>query len=432
MKAGHYSLKALLNMFSYIMLNIMAVASIRTIPHIAINGTFTIYAYIIIAILFFIPLNLVIAELGSTWSGEGGFYFWITYGFTPKIGFIITFLHWLISHFWYILVLSFGAFCFAFIIMPDFNYAYELASNKIYLALFIISVFCLMSYLNSKGIVVSSRFCVLGVLAGILIPSIFLAVITCYYLISGKTSINFSTFSSKFPDLTSIENFKIYLIIIITFFGTEIIAVHSRYLQNYKEKFPKIILISSIMVIILFIVNILSIITLKPLLNITGSKPDIIIYLNFIFNWTGSWIMYRILALCFLLGVLGNISIWIIGPSKSLLIAGIMEDLPKWIIKTNKHGLPVRIMMFQCIIVAIYCLFLAIQESIELVYLTLSSLSLVSFLFIYIVMFISAIKLRYKYPNRLRPFKIPFKNYGIWAIATCGITVSSIFLVAGF
>ncbi|HJO96011.1 MAG TPA: amino acid permease [Victivallales bacterium] len=431
MKTGHYSLKTLLNMFSYIMFNVMAVASIRTIPHIALHGTFTLYAYIIIAIVFFIPLNLVIAELGSTWSGEGGFYFWITYGFTPRIGFIITFLHWFISHFWYILILAFGAFCFAFIIMPDLNSAYELASNKIYLALFMISVFCLMSYLNCKGISVSSKFCTLGVLAGILIPSIFLTVVTCYYLISGDISINMATFNYRFYHLSYNETFKITLIIIVTFLGTEIIAVHSRYLQNYKDKFAKIIFISTIIVITIFIINILSIIVLIPLMNFSALKPDMIIYFDFIFSRAGSGIVYRILAFCFLLGALGNISIWIISPCKSFLIAGIMEDLPQWIIKTNKHGLPVKIIIIQCIIVAFHCLALAIQQSIELVYLTFSSLCLISFLFIYIIMFIAAIKLRYKYPDKHRPFKIPFKNYGIWIISGCGIVVSSVFLAAG-
>ena len=39
----------------------------------------------------------------------------------------------------------------------------------------------------------------------------------------------------------------------------------------------------------------------------------------------------------------------------------------------------------------------------------------------YIFFYTAAIYLRYKYPNKHRPYKIPFKNIGMWIAACTGL-----------
>ena len=50
----------------------------------------------------------------------------------------------------------------------------------------------------------------------------------------------------------------------------------------------------------------------------------------------------------------------------------------------------------------------------------------------YILVFISAIVLRYKRPNVKRAYTIPFKNYGMWIVSSLGILGTTFVIVMGY
>jgi len=50
----------------------------------------------------------------------------------------------------------------------------------------------------------------------------------------------------------------------------------------------------------------------------------------------------------------------------------------------------------------------------------------------YVIMFIAAIVLRYKRPEVKRPYKIPFKNVGMWVVAGIGIIGTMFALIIGY
>ena len=50
----------------------------------------------------------------------------------------------------------------------------------------------------------------------------------------------------------------------------------------------------------------------------------------------------------------------------------------------------------------------------------------------YILVFISAIVLRYKKPDVSRSYKIPLKNFGMWLVAGTGIVGSLSAIIVGF
>jgi amino acid transporter len=50
----------------------------------------------------------------------------------------------------------------------------------------------------------------------------------------------------------------------------------------------------------------------------------------------------------------------------------------------------------------------------------------------YVIMFITAIKLRYSQPNVERPYKIGLGNAGMWVVSTLGALVSLFVIVVGF
>ena len=91
-------------------------------------------------------------------------------------------------------------------------------------------------------------------------------------------------------------------------------------------------------------------------------------------------------------------------------------DLPIILQKLNKHQAPVNLLVLQAIIVTILAFVFLLTPTISSSYWILLNLTAHLYQLMYILMFISAIVLRYKKPNVVRAYKIPFKNVGMWVV----------------
>ena len=144
-------------------------------------------------------------------------------------------------------------------------------------------------------------------------------------------------------------------------------------------------------------------------------------------NWFSPFVAFFII-----LGGLSSISAWIIGPTKGLMIACEDKSLPKMFSYKNKHNVPVKILILQAIIVSILCLSFILMPTINSSFWLLSDITAQLALIVYIFLFLTVVKLRYLHPNEERPFKIPFKNYGVWTISILGISIFIFGIIFGF
>ena len=76
--------KRILSVFSLVMINVIAVDSIRTLPMAATYGLSLVTLYLLGAILFLVPTALITAELSTTWPMQGGMYYWVKTAFGPR------------------------------------------------------------------------------------------------------------------------------------------------------------------------------------------------------------------------------------------------------------------------------------------------------------------------------------------------------------
>ena len=84
--------KKTLSFFHILMINIIAVGSLRTLPFSSVYGISLIFFYCLAAIMFFFPTALVSAELGTAWPNTGGIYIWVREAFGKKCSFIVIWL----------------------------------------------------------------------------------------------------------------------------------------------------------------------------------------------------------------------------------------------------------------------------------------------------------------------------------------------------
>lgn len=98
--------------------------------------------------------------------------------------------------------------------------------------------------------------------------------------------------------------------------------------------------------------------------------------------------------------------------------------MPRFWQHTNKNGMATHILLVQGIIVSFLAVTFVVLPSVEAAYQILSQLAAVIYLILYMLMFSSAIYLRFSQPNRPRPYNVPGGKTGLYIIAGVGFTAS--------
>ncbi len=107
-------------------------------------------------------------------------------------------------------------------------------------------------------------------------------------------------------------------------------------------------------------------------------------------------------------------------------------NLPRFLRGKNRFGAPGAILIFQGVIVSIMSSIFILMPTINSSYWLLTTISAQLYMVMYILMFIAAIRLRYKYPKIKRPFTISGGKAGIWFIAALGASICLFTIVIGF
>ena len=142
--------KKILGVFAVTMINVIAVDSLRTLPFSAAFGLSLVFFYILAAIMFFLPIALISAELATGWPSKGGIYVWVREAFGERWGFVVIWLQWVYNIVWYPTILAFIAGTIAYLVAPN------LAENKIFMLTTILTILWAATLLNFFSIKVSS------------------------------------------------------------------------------------------------------------------------------------------------------------------------------------------------------------------------------------------------------------------------------------
>ena len=139
---------AKIGVFTLIIMNIVAVVSLRGLPAEAEYGVSSAFYYILAAVVFLIPVSLVAAELAAMFPyQQGGMFRWVGEAYGDKVGFLGIWLQWIESTIWYPTVLTFGAVSLAFIGM-DQIYDAQLAANKYYTIIVVLAIYWIATFIS--------------------------------------------------------------------------------------------------------------------------------------------------------------------------------------------------------------------------------------------------------------------------------------------
>lgn len=413
------------SVFALTMLNIATILSIKNWPFMAEQGFASLFFLLLALFAFFIPCALVAAELATGWPLTGGIYCWVKEAFGHRFGFLASWLLWVENLAWYPTTLSFIAGTLAFAFKPS------IATNQLYIFAVVFATIWGVTAINLFGLRAVSILSSIGVIVGTFIPGILIIGLGIAWLFQGQHMNFVFSWNNFIPQFNSPMEYAFFAGILLSFGGIELSAIHAKDVYEPKKNYPKAILTSGLIITFMTLLGTLSIASVVPkeTMSLTSGGIEAI---GIFLRYRNMEFLIPLIAFLMTLGALGTVSSWIVGPTRALLIVAKDGDLPPIFHTSNRHGMPVGIMIFQAICVTALSFVFLYFPSVNTSFWALIALSAQLYLLMYILMFVTALVLRYKRPDVVRSYTIPGKNVGIWICSILGISSCIAGFIAGF
>lgn len=411
-----------LGTFSLAMINVAAIVSLRNLPLTAELGLSAILFLLIAAVVFFIPIALATAELAAAWPHAGGNYVWVSQAFGKPWGFFALWLSWMESIAWFPTILAFTAAMLAHMLAPLIP---GLDTNNFFLLGTMLLVFWGVTISNFFGIKLSGWISSLGVVLGTLIPGVFIIALGAWWLFTGRATEVPLTLAALIPDFR-LDNIVIFAGVLLGLSGVELAAFHINDAKNPQKDYPKAVLISSLIILAVYILGTLSIVVIVPSKDLSLAS-GLIQAAQVFFAKCGWFWVAPMLAMFLLVGALAGINTWIVGPAKGMLVVVKDGFLPVSLQLVNKKDVPVALLLLQAIIGSSLALvFLYLEDSSAAIWILVALAAQFTFMQ-YLLVFAAFLKLRYSQPEVFRPYRAPL----IWPVALIGMAscIFSFFIV---
>lgn len=413
-----------LGLFSLTMINVIAVASLRSLPVSAEYGFSLVFYYLLAAIIFFIPISVVCAELASGWPNRGGIYVWVREAFGEKWGFLIIWLQWLYNIVWYPTILTFVAETLLSVFFPEYQ-------TKTVTLCTVLGLFWGCTLLNWFGMRLSSLISTITALFGTLLPMLLIMVLAFTWVNSGHSPVIDLNWHTFLPNKAHLSEVGFFAAILFGLIGMEMSATHADEVDNPGRTFPKAIRYSTLLIFIALMGGSLAIAVVVPkdTLNVVTGLTQA--FGTFFTRYGLGW-MEPIMGALIVIGGIGNVAAWIIGPTKGLWAAAKDGNAPNILSKTNNQQVPTTLLLLQALIFTILCSVFILMPTVESAYWVLTAITAQMSLLVYIGMFLAVIALRQKQPNRARAYRIPGGHFGLMTICGIGITTCMAAIIFGF
>lgn len=423
-----------LTLFRLVMINIIAVDSLRNLSLTAQAGWMAVSFYLIAGVLFLLPCALIVAELATAWPKTGGIYLWTKEAFGAKIGFIVLFLQWAYNLVWFPSICGFIAGIIAYLVAPSFGFSAEhLIDNPWYMIIASLLMYWIATLINYFGLKTSSTVSLLGAIIGTLIPMFLIIILAFIWWVSGNGIAHMPTTSEVVPSLNNSDNWAFFLTVMFSLLGLEMSAIHAGNVKNPQKNFPRALIISaSTIVLSLVLANIALIIVASKTNHQVDTVSGLMASFTYFFDQFHIGWMRFIIAITLILGAFATMSTWIMGLSRGFLVAGEDQLLPKFLVKKNRFSAPAPILTVQGIIFSILCLSYLVLPTVHSAYWFLSALTAQLALIAYLGMFLAAMKLKARSMPKNGQFRLPFGLFLTSFLSITAILVCLISIFVGF
>lgn len=362
-------------------------------------GNQQFFWWIFLIITFLLPYGMVVAELGTTYDGEGGIYDWVREGLGDKWGARISFYYWVNYPLW----IASLATMFPDILGMVFGVTFDLP-----VAIAIELAFVWIVFLIGRSKVADSEW----VLNGGAILKVAVAVIVGALGIWFAMEHGFANDMSPqtfLPELTNVNALGYLSIIIFNFMGFEVICTMTDDMANPSRDIPKAIVMGGLAIAVIYLFCGFGIGAAIPADQI---DPDYgMIYA--IRTIVGDSPVFKVLCIAFLITLFANMAAWSFGVNSVARYAAEHGNMPRvFASMISKDDMPNGANLVNAVVASLVLgLQLVPIEAISHgIFWMLFGTSVVFLLLTYIPMFPAFLNLRKNDPDRERVFRFPFKG----------------------
>ncbi|MPT15722.1 MAG: amino acid permease [Microbacterium sp.] len=376
----------------------MVVASLRSLPAMAIYGLGSVTLYIIPAILFLIPTALVAAELATGW--KGGVYVWVREALGNRWGFTAVWLQWIQNVVWFPTQLAFVAGALAFVFLDP-----SLSSSGFFTAVVIIVFYWGSTLVTLRGGDLFAKLGSWGGILGTLFPAVLLIVFGAVWVFSGEKSQVPLDASAMIPPFTGLASIVLIVSNVLAYAGMEVNAVHVNQMKDPGKGYPRSVFLAAGLILLVFILPTIAIAVAVPEKELGLTNGIMLAFGEYFDHWDMGWATAVVSALI-AAGALASVVTWVAGPSKGVLAAAETGLLPPLLQKRNKAGVQSGILMLQGTIVTILAAIFIIVPNVSAAFVALIDMAAALYLIMYMLMFASAMVLRRKAPDVHRAYRV--------------------------
>ncbi len=401
--------------------------TLRNMPMMADTGMRMVFFNAITVFAFLVPIALVSAELATAWPKNGVFH-WVEEAFGTRWGITAVWLQWVQSLFGITSILSYVAASLAYAIDP------ALAGSRVFIVIVILTVYWSATFLNLRGMRASSLISSVCLGAGVLLPTAVLIGLALLYVAQGRPlHLNLAMTADNWLPLNDVrQSLVLFLSFIFGVVGIEVSASHAREVRNVRRSYPIAVFAAAVLGFVLTLLGGLAIAAVMPAdrLNlVSGSAQALQVLLG---TWNLGWLLPPV-ALLIALGAAGQVSTWVVGPVKGLWAAGRAGNLPPALQATNDHGVPRNLLLVQAGLMSLVALVFLVVPSVDGAFLLLTSAAVILYATMYLMLFATAIRLRYTHADTARPYRIPGgRSWGLWLVAGTGFVTTLACFLIGF
>jgi glutamate:GABA antiporter len=407
-----------LRRFDMVFFTVCALVGLDTLGTVASNGAQGFTWLIALAVLFVVPYMLLMSEIGSAFTQEGGPYEWVKMAFGRRQGGISAVLYWVTNPLWVGGSLAF----IATEAWSDHIFHISSGSAGDYIFKFIF-------------IWVSIGVAIIALRRGKWIPNVgaFLRVFVLGFFTLTTIIYAFDHGVAGFPASDLKPTGAIFLalvpLLLFNYVGFELQNGAAEEMENPQHDVPVSVLRSGVIGVLCYAVPIFAILLVLPAQKVTGIGGFLDAVTETFSVYGGAQdFMLGAMSLFFIFAVVTSGAVWMIGSDRILAVAAYDGAFPGFFgVFNRKLGTPVRVNVMSGIASTIFMVVAvaAFNGGENAKFVVVLDIAISTTLISYLWIFPTALKLRYTHGHVYRPYRVPWGNTGLWVA-----TIMTMFWVA--
>ena len=380
-----------------VLFTVSAILLLDTLTAAASVGASSVFWWVSLGILFFVPFAMICAEMGCAYPEQGGIYAWIRDAFGGRWASRSTWCYWVNTAVWMPAIYILFAGVFAQMFYPGLSMAWQLAIG--------VALTWLAVLVNVVTLDVGKWVPNLGAIIKVLIFGAIIVGSLVY--IQGHGMANPLTLETLKPDWSNSAQY--IPAIIYGMLGFELVSAGSEEMKNPARDVPRAILISGLIIIVLYLLGTIAVLAAIPAGDINLVEGLIDTLSLFLGGTPGGDLLVMLLGIGALYTFFSNGVTWALGCNRAAAEAALEGELPRvFAVENLKRGTPVGAAVLMGLVSTLALLLYGfLAGSNEDLFWSLFAFSAVIFLLPYEAMLLAFLKARLTDPDHPRPYRLP-------------------------